>query len=68
NPKTKEIMGFKAYKSVLDVPEDIDIALFVIPSKFVNSTAEECGKKGIKGLVIITAGFKEIGGEGITRE
>ena len=68
NPNTKEILGYKAYKSVLDVPEDIDIALFVIPSKYVNSIAEECGKKGIKGLVIITAGFKEIGGEGIIRE
>ena len=68
NPKAKEILGNKAYKSVLDVPEEIDIAIFVIPGKFVNKTAEECGKKGIKGLVIITAGFKEIGGEGITRE
>jgi len=68
NPKNKEILGYKAYKSVLDVPENIDIALLVIPSKFVNSITEECGKKGIKGLVIITAGFKEIGGEGITRE
>ncbi|NVM46054.1 MAG: acetate--CoA ligase family protein [Candidatus Lokiarchaeota archaeon] len=68
NPKASEILGNKAYKSVLDVPEEIDIAIFVIPGKVVNKSAEECGKKGIKGLVIITAGFKEIGGEGITRE
>ena len=64
----KQILGIKTYKSVLDVPEDIDIAIFVIPGKFVNQIAEECGKKGLKGLVVITAGFKEIGGEGIKRE
>jgi acetyltransferase len=68
NPRAKEILGKKAYKSVLDVPEDIEIAIFVIPGKFVNQIAEDCGKKGIKGLVVITAGFKEIGGEGIKRE
>ena len=68
NPKTKEIQGNKAYKSVMDVSEDIEIAIFVIPGKFVNQIAEECGKKGVKGLVVITAGFKEIGGEGIKRE
>jgi acetyltransferase len=68
NPKAKEILGNKTFKSVLDVPEDIEIAIFVIPGKFVNKMTEECGKKGIKGLVVITAGFKEIGGEGIERE
>ncbi|MFX1583952.1 MAG: acetate--CoA ligase family protein [Promethearchaeota archaeon] len=68
NPKTKTIFGYKAYKSVLDVPENIDIAIFVIPSANVIPVAEECGKKKIKGIVIISAGFKEIGGEGIKRE
>ncbi len=68
NPKAKEILGNKAYKSVLDVPEEIEVAIFVIPGKFVNQIAEDCGKKGIKGLVVITAGFKEIGGQGIKRE
>jgi len=68
NPRSDEILGYKAYKSVLDVPKEIDLAIFVIPSKFVLSAAEECGKKGIKGLIIITAGFKEIGGEGVERE
>ncbi|NVM17172.1 MAG: acetate--CoA ligase family protein [Candidatus Lokiarchaeota archaeon] len=68
NPKANEILGKKAFKSVLDVPEDIEVAIFVIPGKIVNQIAEDCGKKGIKGLVVITAGFKEIGGEGIKRE
>ena len=68
NPRSEEILGYNAYKSVLDVPDEIELAIFVIPSKFVLAAAEECGKKGIKGLIIITAGFKEIGGEGVERE
>ncbi|UCD00433.1 MAG: acetate--CoA ligase family protein [Promethearchaeota archaeon] len=68
NPKAHQISDLTCYKSVLDVPEDIDIAIFVIPGKLVNKAAEECGKKGVKGLIIISAGFKEIGGEGVERE
>jgi acetyltransferase len=68
NPKANEILGHKAYQSVLDVPDEIDVAIFVIPGKFVASVAEECGKKGVRGLIIISAGFKEIGGEGVDRE
>ncbi|MFX1418254.1 MAG: acetate--CoA ligase family protein [Promethearchaeota archaeon] len=68
NPTAREISGLNCYKSVLDVSEDIDIAIFVIPGKFVNKAAEECGKKKVKGLIIISAGFKEIGGEGVQRE
>jgi len=68
NPKTREINDLPCYKSVLDVPGDIDIAIFVIPGKFVNSAAEECGKKKVKGIIIISAGFKEVGGEGVKRE
>ena len=64
----KEIGGYKAFKSVLDVPEPIDIAIFVIPGKFVLSVTEECGQKKIKGLIVITAGFKEVGVEGLKRE
>jgi len=68
NPRADEICGLPCYESVLNVPDDIDIAIFVIPGKFVNKAAEECGKKGVKGLIIISAGFKEIGGEGVERE
>ena len=68
NPKESEICGLHCYKNVLDVGEDIDIAIFVIPGKFVNYAAEECGKKKVKGLIIISAGFKEIGAEGVERE
>ncbi len=68
NPGANRVCDLTCYKSVLDVPENIDIAIFVIPGKFVNPAAEECGKKGVKGLIVISAGFKEIGGEGVERE
>ncbi|MFX1462233.1 MAG: acetate--CoA ligase family protein [Promethearchaeota archaeon] len=68
NPRAEQACDLPCYKNVLDVLEDIDIAIFVIPGKLVNAAAEECGKKGVKGLIIISAGFKEIGGEGVKRE
>ena len=61
NPKADEILGFKAYPSVLDIPGDVDMAVFTIPAKFVMNAIEECGKKGVKGLVIISSGFGEVG-------
>ena len=68
NPRSDIVCDIQCYKSVLEVNEDVDIAIFVIPGKFVNDAAEECGKKGVKGLIVISAGFKEIGGEGVERE
>lgn len=63
-PSHEHVFGIKAYKSVLDTNEEIDLAVIATPSKIVPKVLEECGKKGIKGAIIITAGFKEIGGEG----
>lgn len=63
-PSHESVFGKKAYKSVMDVPANIDLAVVVTPSKIVPAVMEECGKKGIKGAIIITAGFKEVGGEG----
>ena len=68
NPRADEVSDIQCYRSILDVKDDIDVAIFVIPSKFVNKAAEECGKKKVKGLIVISAGFKEIGGEGVERE
>ncbi|TSA26017.1 MAG: CoA-binding protein [Bacteroidetes bacterium] len=64
NPKVDEIRGLKAYPSVLDVPGEIDLAHIVIPPPFVPEEVENCGKKGIKAIIINTAGFKEMGAEG----
>ena len=61
NPRTTEILGLKAYQSVTDVPDSIDTAVIIIPAKYVPQITEECGKKGVKGLSVITSGFSEIG-------
>mgnify|MGYP003694456711 CR=1 FL=1 len=59
NPSADEIMGLKAYKSVKDVPGDIDVAVFAIPAKFVAAAIAECGEKKIPGAVLIPSGFAE---------
>ncbi|TFG28898.1 CoA-binding protein [Candidatus Thorarchaeota archaeon] len=64
NPRADEVLGYKAFRSVKDVPSDVDVAVIVIPAKHVLRAVEECGQKGVKALVIITAGFKEIGHDG----
>jgi acetyltransferase len=68
NPKADEILGQKVYPSVLDVPGDIDLAVIVIPYKFVPAIMQECGKKKIPAVVVISAGFREAGMEGLERE
>ncbi len=65
NLKESEIRGIKAYPTIFDVPEDIDLAHVIIPSKFVPQIIEDCGKKGIKSVIINSAGFSEMGEEGI---
>ena len=60
NPKGGEILGATAYVSVKDIPETPDMAVIVIPAKFVPDALEECGAKGIKTVVVISAGFGEV--------
>ncbi|MFW9886995.1 MAG: acetate--CoA ligase alpha subunit, partial [Candidatus Thorarchaeota archaeon] len=64
NPKGGEILNLKVYRSVSEIAGDVDVAVIVIPAEFVLPVIEECGEKGVTALVIITAGFKEIGHEG----
>ncbi|CAG9168413.1 acetate--CoA ligase family protein [Cupriavidus respiraculi] len=61
HPKAGEIMGMTAYKSVLDVPGNVDVAVFAIPAKLVAQALEEVGRKGIPGAVLIPSGFAETG-------
>jgi acetyl coenzyme A synthetase (ADP forming)-like protein len=68
NPKADYIHSIKAYPSILDVPDPVDLAVIVVPAKTVAEVAEQCGRKGVKGLVVITAGFREIGEAGAARE
>ncbi|RLG52355.1 MAG: CoA-binding protein [Thermoproteota archaeon] len=68
NPKASEILGLKAYPSVLDIPDEVDNAVLAVPARIVLAVLEECGKKGVKTVTIISAGFKETGGEGVRLE
>lgn len=61
NPSTDEILGLKVYKSVLDIPGNVDAAAITIPAKFVLEATRECGEKGVKGLIVIASGFGEVG-------
>lgn len=61
HPKATEILGYKAYPSVKDVPGEIDTAVFAIPAKFVAAALTECGEKKIAGAVLIPSGFAETG-------
>ena len=64
NPRGGKILGLKAYRSVSEIGGHVDVAVIVIPAKYVLPVVEECGKKGVKALVVITAGFKEMGHKG----
>lgn len=68
NPNAKEILGYKCYPSVLDVPNEIELAIIATPGATVPSILDEMGKKKIKHAIIISAGFKEIGNEKLEKE
>jgi len=68
NPKGGHIRSFKAFKSVLDVPDVIDLVNISVKYSLVPAVLEDCGKKGVKFAIVHTAGFKEVGEEGIRRE
>ena len=68
NPKERSIRSFKCFKSVLDVPDDIDLVNISISHKLVPHVIEECGRKGVKFAIVHTAGYKEVGEEGKQRE
>ncbi len=68
NARTAVVLSMPTYASVLDIPGPVDLAVLCVPATEVVAVARECGEKGVGGLVVITAGFKEIGGEGADRE
>ncbi|MFP4082693.1 MAG: acetate--CoA ligase alpha subunit [Candidatus Aminicenantes bacterium] len=68
NPKAKGILGIKCYPRLRDIPDPVDLAVIVVPARIVPQVLEECGQKRVKGALIISAGFKEIGGEGVELE
>lgn len=68
NPKADSVHSIRAYRSIADVPDTVDLAVISVPKELVLAVVEECGRAGVRGLVVITAGFREIGGEGVERE
>jgi acyl-CoA synthetase (NDP forming) len=64
NPNAQEICGIRAYKNLDEIPGEVDLAHIIIQSKFVPDVIEECGKKGIKAVIINSSGFSEMGEEG----
>ena len=67
-PTSSSVFGLRAYKSVLDIDEDINLAVVATPSKIVPSIMEEIGKKKIKATIIVSAGFKEVDESGAKLE
>ncbi len=64
NPKTDEIHGLKAYRSILEVPTGVDVVHMVIPARFVPDAVDDCGKKGVRHIIINSGGFAEVGPAG----
>lgn len=68
NPNSDKIQGLTAYNSVLSIQETVDVAIIAIPGAYVEDVVEECGQKGIKNVIILSAGYSESGKEGLQRE
>ncbi len=68
NPKRPSLLGIKAYPTITDVPDPIDLAVVVTPSTSIPGIIAECGELGVKGAIVISAGFKEIGPDGVELE
>jgi acetate---CoA ligase (ADP-forming) len=68
NPSAASIHSIRAYRSIAEIPDPVDLAVIVVPKQHVLAVAEACGEKGVGGLVVISAGFREIGGAGAERE
>jgi len=68
NSKAHSVQGVKSYPTIKDVPDEIDLAVLSVPAEEVIRVAEECGKKGVKALLVLSAGFAEVGYEGKKRQ
>lgn len=68
NPKARSICGVRTYQSVSEIPDSVDLAIIIVRANIVPLVLEECGQKGVKGAIVISAGFKETGPEGAKLE
>jgi acetate---CoA ligase (ADP-forming) len=68
NPRAKSVLSVRVYPRLMDIPDEIDLAVIIVPAEKVSTIIEEAGQKQVKGAIVITAGFKERGGHGIDLE
>lgn len=68
NPKASVVHSMHCFKKVSEIPGTVDLAVIVVPAAHVFDAVRDCGKKGVSGVVVITAGFSEVGGEGLARQ
>jgi len=65
NPNAESVASVKAYPTVLDIPGDVELAIVIVPARFVQEVVEQCGRKGVRGIVVISSGFGESGQAGM---
>jgi acetyl coenzyme A synthetase (ADP forming)-like protein len=68
NPNARAVASVKAYPTVLDIPDELDLAVVIVPAEMVQQVVEQCGRKGVHGIVVISSGFAEGGPEGIAKQ
>ena len=68
NPKIPSLIGRTSYKTIGEVPDDIDLAIISVPAHIVPEVSEQCGRKGVNGIIVISAGFSETGRDGTILE
>ncbi len=68
NPKGGEILGLPVYPSILDVPDPLELVVIMVPAPLVPQTLEECGQRGVRAVIVVSGGFKEVGPEGAALE
>ena len=68
NPNAKSILSVRAYKTIMDIPDDVDLAIIILPPRLAVDAVKRAIKKGVKGVVIVSAGFREVSKEGLAIE
>ena len=68
NPKAKYVQSVKAYPKLMDIPDEVDLVVVIVPAEIVCPVLEEAGQKQVKGAIVVSAGFKEVGGHGVELE
>jgi acetyltransferase len=68
NPKAETIQGINVYKNLIEINDEIDLAIIMVAKQFILNSIDDCAKKNIKDVIVITAGFKEVGSEGVEME